>query len=197
LNISPIETHHLTFQIYMTTLRLILTSIALCGFAYTSVIYGIARIANPDQASGSLVSNSSGRSVGSRLIAQAFASDRYFHPRPSACDYNARSAAGSNLSPTNPKLAARAAEIIAVHRATKENPIPADLVTASGSGLDPDITEAAARFQAARVAKARQLDPSLVLKAITRAKRPLMERFGGPALVNVLELNLALDQIVH
>jgi K+-transporting ATPase ATPase C chain len=178
----------------MTTLRLILISIAFCGFAYTAAIHGFARITNPEQASGSLVKNPDGRIIGSRLIAQAFTSDLYFQPRPSACDYNARSAAGSNLSPKNPKLTDRAAEIISSHRATAEMPIPADLVTASGSGLDPDITEAAARYQAGRVAKARGLDPAVVLKAIDDTKRPLMGKFGGPALVNVLELNLALDR---
>ena len=179
----------------MTTLRLILLSIALCGFAYTSAIFGFARIANPEQASGSLVRNTDGKIIGSRLIAQAFASDRYFHPRPSACDYNASAAAGSNLSPLNPKLAVRAAAILSVHGASADNPIPADLVTASGSGLDPDITEAAARYQASRIARARQLDPAIVMKIIDQIKRPLMGKFGGPVLVNVLELNLALDAL--
>ena len=177
----------------MTTLRLILLSIALCGFAYTSAIFGFARIANPEQASGSLVRNTDGKIIGSRLIAQAFASDRYFHPRPSACDYNASAAAGSNLSPLNPKLTDRATAIPSNHGASEGNPIPADLVTASGSGLDPDITEAAARFQAARIAKARQIETAIVLKAIEETQRPLMGKFGGPSLVNVLELNLALD----
>jgi K+-transporting ATPase ATPase C chain len=179
----------------MTTLRLILTSIALCGFGYTAAIHSFARIANPEQAGGSLVRNPDGRIVGSRLVAQSFTSDRYFHPRPSACDYNPSAAAGSNLSPKNPKLTDRAQAIISYHRASAERPIPADLVTASGSGLDPDITEAAARYQADRVAKARGLNPAIVLKAIDENQRPLMGRFGGPPLVNVLELNLALDRI--
>ena len=179
----------------MTTLRLILTSIALCGFAYTAAIHSFARIINPGQASGSLVRNPEGHIVGSRLIAQAFASDRYFHPRPSACDYNARAAAGSNLSPTNPKLTGRASAIISTQQASASNPIPADLVTTSGSGLDPDITEAAARFQVDRVAKTRQMEPATVIKTIDETKRPLMGKLGGPALVNVLELNLALDRI--
>jgi potassium-transporting ATPase KdpC subunit len=179
----------------MITLRLTLASIFLCGFAYTSTIYGFSRIIDPAAASASLVKNAAGEIVGSRLVAQGFTSDRYFHPRPSACDYNARAAAGSNLSPTNPKLTARATEIISTHNATTDNPIPADLVTASGSGLDPDITEAAAHYQAERVAKIRQLELSDVLKIIDQTKRPLMGKFGGPLLVNVLELNLALDQI--
>lgn len=181
----------------MTTLRLVFTSIALCGFAYTVAIHSFARIANSDQASGSLVRNAEGVTIGSRMIAQAFTSDRYFHPRPSACDYNARAAAGSNLSPTNPKLTERAAAILSTHQPTAENPIPTDLVTASGSGLDPDITEAAARFQAGRVAKARQIDTAMVMKTIDETKRPLMGKFGGPQLVNVLELNLALDRITR
>jgi K+-transporting ATPase ATPase C chain len=181
----------------MTTLRLILTSIILCGFAYTAAIHSFARIVNSDQAAGSVVRNADGGIVGSRLIAQAFTSERYFHPRPSACDYNARAAAGSNLSPTNPKITDRATALISIHQATAENPIPADLVTASGSGLDPDITEAAARFQSPRIAKARQIDPTIVLNAIDETKRPLMGKLGGPELVNVLELNLALDRITR
>ncbi len=179
----------------MTTLRLILASIALCGFAYTAAVQGFANITSREQAGGSIVRDAGGGIIGSRLIAQAFTSDRYFHPRPSACDYNARAAAGSNLSPTNPKLADRAKAIISSNQASAEIPIPADLVTASGSGLDPDITEAAARFQAARVAESRQIDPDIVIKAIDQTKRQLMGRFGGPAIVNVLELNLALDRI--
>jgi K+-transporting ATPase ATPase C chain len=179
----------------MTTLRLILTSILICGIAYPTVIRSFARVANPCSASGSLIIGDKTRVIGSRLVAQSFTSDPYFHPRPSACDYNASGAAGSNLSPRNPKLTERAAEILARHPASPEKPIPADLVTASGSGLDPDITEAAARFQADRVAKAREMDPAIVLKAIDDTKRPLMGKLGGPPLVNVLELNLALDRI--
>jgi K+-transporting ATPase ATPase C chain len=179
----------------MTTLRLFLTSILLCGVAYTAAIHGFARIANPDQASGSLVKNPEGNIVGSRLIAQAFTSDRYFHPRPSACNFNARAAAGSNLSPKNPKLRERATDLISFHQATAADPLPTDLVTASGSGLDPDITVAATRYQAARVAKVRQMDPATIIEIIDKTQRPLMRKFGGPPLVNVLELNLALDRI--
>lgn len=179
----------------MTSLRLILISIALCGFAYTAAILGFARIASPEHADGSLVKSPDGRIIGSRLIAQTFTGDHYFHPRPSACDYNARAAAGSNLSPTNPKITERAKAIIAAHQASAEHPIPADLVTTSGSGLDPDITETAARYQVTRVANARQIDPAIVMKVIDATKRPLMAQFGGPTLVNVLELNLALDRI--
>lgn len=181
----------------MTTLRLIISSIALCGFAYTAVIHGFAHIATPGNASGSLMKNSCGQVIGSRLIAQSFTSDRYVHPRPSACDYNASATAGSNLSPKNPKLTDRAATLISTQHASSGRPIPADLVTASGSGLDPDITPAAARFQAARVAAARQLPLDTVLKTIDQTQRPLMGKCGGPFLVNVLELNLALDRLIR
>lgn len=179
----------------MITLRLIALSILLCGIGYTTIIHGFAKLTNSDQANGSLIRSTKGNIVGSRLIAQAFTSERYFHPRPSACDYNAAAAAGSNLSPLHPKLRTRAEGIIAAHQANDQRRIPADLVTASGSGLDPDITEAAARFQAERVAKARQLDPAKMMSLIDQIKRPLMGTFGGPMLVNVLELNLALDQL--
>lgn len=168
----------------MTTLRLILSSIALCVVFHTFNILSFADGFVPEIASGSLVTNSSGKIVGSRLIAQAFTSDRYFHPRPSACDYNAAASSGSNLSPTNPELATRALEIIAANPATPERPIPADMVTASGSGLDPDITLAAARFQLSRVAHARGL-----------AEDSVANLLPATATVNVLELNLALDRL--
>lgn len=179
----------------MSTLRLFFASILFCGIAYTAAIHGFARIANPDQASGSLLRDPEGRIIGSRLIAQSFSSDRYFHPRPSACDFNARAAAGSNLSPTNPKLRQRAIGILSFYQVSQAAPLPADLVTASGSGLDPDITVAAARYQVARIAEARKVDAAAVIAVIDKTQRPLMGTWGGPSLVNVLELNLALDQI--
>ncbi|MES2475955.1 MAG: potassium-transporting ATPase subunit C [Verrucomicrobiota bacterium] len=166
----------------MTTLRLILTSIALCAVFHSFHILGLAQAFAPEKAAGSLVTDAQGKIIGSRLIAQAFTSDRYFHPRPSACDYNARASSGSNLSPTNPALAARAGEIATANHATADTPIPADLVTASGSGLDPHITQAAAHFQIARVAAARRMPEQSVRRLLP----------SGP-LVNVLELNLALD----
>lgn len=168
----------------MTTLRLTLASILLCGFLYVPGILAFAKAVSPEKAEGSLVTDGSGKIVGSRLIAQAFTSDRYFHPRPSACDYNGQGAAGSNLSPTNPELTARAQGIIEANGANSSRPIPADLVTASGSGLDPHITLAGARYQIDRVAKAR----GLTADAIDALIPP------NPT-VNVLELNLALDRL--
>jgi K+-transporting ATPase ATPase C chain len=181
----------------MTIIRLFLACVVAIGFLYVPALLIFATIAAPEKSLGSIVNGPDGAPVGSRLVAQAFTSPRYFRPRPSAADYNGQGAAGSNLSPTHPALAARAAAIAKSYDATAANPIPADLVTASGSGLDPDITEAGARYQVARVAKARELDPAVILKAIDETKRPLMGAFGGPALVNVLELNLALDRITR
>jgi K+-transporting ATPase ATPase C chain len=177
----------------MITIRLTLMCVVAIGFIYLPAILGFASAVVPDQAAASMINGTDGLPVGSRLVAQAFTSDRYFHPRPSACDYNGKGAAGSNLSPTNPALAERAAAIVKSYAATRENPIPADLVTASGSGLDPDITYAGARYQAPRVASARKLPVGQVFATIDRVKRSLTGKPGGQELVNVLELNLALD----
>lgn len=170
----------------MNLIRLTLTSILLCGFLYVGTVFGFARTFFPEKAAGSLVADASGKIIGSSLIAQAFGSDRYFHPRPSACDYNAQGACGSNLSPTNPELRVRAEGIIAATGVDAGRPIPADLVTASGSGLDPDITRAAAMFQIGRIAKAREL-PSATLEG----------RLPAGPILNVLELNLALDKMTR
>jgi K+-transporting ATPase ATPase C chain len=168
----------------MTTLRLILTSIVFCSVLHTFNVLSFARIVAPEKAAGSLVVDAGGKIIGSRLVAQAFTSDRYFHPRPSACGYNAQASAGSNLSPTNPELAVRAREIIAATGATAARPIPVDLVTASGSGLDPDITLPTARYQVERVANARGLSADIIEGLLP-----------AEPLVNVLELNLALDRL--
>lgn len=111
--------------------------------------------------------NASGEYVGSRQVAQAFTQDKYFHSRPSAVDYNGAGAAGSNLSPTSPGITERAQEIIKKYGANAENPIPADMVTASGSGLDPHITLAAAKFQMPRVAKARGMSEASSGRSLT------------------------------
>ena len=125
---------------------------------------------------------------------QEFTQDKYFHSRPSAADYNGAGAVGSNLTPTSPKITERAREIIKKYGATAGNPIPADMVTASGSGLDPHITLAAAKFQAPRVAKARGISEAELEKIIASQ----VEYPGGvmrnEPIVNVLMLNLALDR---
>jgi K+-transporting ATPase ATPase C chain len=131
---------------------------------------------------------------GSRLIAQKFTRPEYFWPRPSACDFNASATAGSNLSPTNTKITDRAKEIIAQLKSGEGQLVPADLVTASGGGMDPHITLSAAMFQAPRVATARNLSADRVEELVREhTDSPTLAAFGGEQIVNVLELNLALD----
>ena len=170
-------------------IRTAVLSILLCCVVYTLVIWTIAQVFVPNSANGSLV-----KYVGSRQVAQEFTSDKYFHSRPSAADYNGAGAVGSNLTPTSPKITERAREIIKKYGATAGNPIPADMVTASGSGLDPHITLAAAKFQAPRVAKARGISEAELEKIIASQ----VEYPGGvmrnEPIVNVLMLNLALDR---
>jgi K+-transporting ATPase ATPase C chain len=178
----------------MTIIRLFLLCIVAIGFVYLPAMLGFAKITAAETSRGSIINGPDGKPVGSRLVAQGFTRPEYFHPRPSAVDYNAKGAAGSNLSPTNPKLTERADGICKSYSASRENPIPADLVTASGSGLDPDISIAGAIYQIPRVAAARKLPAETIRAVIDQVKRPLMGKLGGPELVNVLELNLALDR---
>jgi K+-transporting ATPase ATPase C chain len=170
----------------------------LTGLAYPLLVTAIAQLAFPWRANGSVVAVD-GRAIGSPLIGQAFAAAGDFWGRPSATapqPDNGLASGGSNLGPANPaELAAVKARVDALHAADPGNraPIPVDLVTASGSGLDPDISVAAAEYQAARVARARHLPLATVRRAIDAAARhPLLGVFGEPR-VNVLELNLALD----
>ncbi len=178
----------------LTTLKLIVLTSAICCAAYPLAVLALAHAITPETAQGSLVRDAEGRIIGSRLIAQGFTQPRYFWPRPSAVDYNAAGAGGSNLSPTNPELKVRAEEILARLGQEPDVPVPADLLTASGSGLDPHISEAGARFQAARVAGARGIDVSVIQDLIAKqAFSPTGPLFGKDRIVNVLEINLALD----
>jgi K+-transporting ATPase ATPase C chain len=170
----------------------------LCGALYPAAVTGIGRAVFPHQAGGSLI-ESDGKAVGSTLIGQPFSSPRYFWGRPSATTPtpdNAANSGGSNLGPTNPALLdAIRARVAALRAADPGNPapIPADLVTASASGLDPEISVAAAAYQAARVAAARGLPVEQVRALIDRHRQePLLGVVGEPR-VNVLALNLALD----
>ena len=171
---------------------------ALTGIAYPLVVTGIAQIAFPDQANGSLMLRD-GKPVGSALIGQNFTDPKYFWGRPSATTpmpYNAANSGGSNLGPLNPALAdAVKARIAALRAADPGNTaaVPVDLVTASGSGLDPHISVAAARFQATRVARVRQLAPDQVQELIDATSEATLLGFLGEPRVNVLRLNLALD----
>ncbi len=175
--------------------RLAAVFTVLTGLLYPAAVTGIAEALFPVQAHGSLV-RAGGRTVGSALIGQAFTRPEYFHPRPSAAGYDATASSGSNLGPTSRELAERVRQAIARYR--RENggyagPIPADAVTESASGLDPDISPANARIQAPRVAAARGVPVAEVLALVARrTERPWLDLFGDPR-VNVLQLNLALD----
>ena len=131
--------------------------------------------------------------IGSSLIAQPFVSDRYFHPRPSAADYKGDAASGSNLGVKNPALRERIVKAVGEIGATPESPVPADLVTTSGSGLDPHLSLESAEYQAARVAKARKMPIDRVRGFIDRATDRSGAIIGAPPRVNVLLLNIALD----
>ena len=148
----------------------------------------------PWKATGSLIRHDNGTTFGSVLLAQAFTQPRYFWPRPSAVDYNASATGGSNLSPTNPLLTERAKALIGRYGLRAGQRLPADLVAASGSGMDPHITIQAALFQASRVASARNLPLHRVSQLIEQNKEvPTLRVFGGAPVVNVLKLNVALD----
>lgn len=187
-------------SILRPTLAIFTALTLVCGIAYPLLITGIGDLAFPTLTAGSLVERG-GRSIGSRLIGQPFSSPRYFWGRPSATTptpYNAAASGGSNLGPSNPAyIAAIKARIDALRAADPGNtaPIPVDLVTASASGLDPDISLAAAYYQAARVARIRGLAPQAVHKLIEQTDKSQYFGFFGEPRVNVLMLNLALDTL--
>ncbi len=170
----------------------------LCGLIYPLVVTGVAQVAFHDKANGSLV-KVDGTVVGSRLIGQGFADAKYFHPRPSAAGtgYDGLASSFSNLGPTNPDFLASIEERVAAYREENSLPatqlVPVDAVTASGSGLDPEISVANAKLQADRVAAARGMAVADVLMAIDRHTNGRQWAIFGEPGVNVLELNLALD----
>ena len=170
----------------------------LLGILYPLAMTGIGQTLFPSQANGSLVRDRGGTVIGSTVVGQAFVTDRYFHTRPSAAGkgYDGLASSGSNLGPTARALVARIEPDIASYRAEGvSGPLPADLVTASGSGLDPDLSPAAALAQASRVARVRGLPEARVRALVTaHADGPLFGVLGEDR-VNVLALNQALDRL--
>jgi len=186
-------------QIYPSIMMTVLFTV-LFGLVYPLAVTGVAQVFFPKQANGSLIVDG-GRLAGSTLIGQPFSDPKYFWGRPSATSpfpYNAASSSGSNLGPTNQALLdAVKQRIDDLRKADPGNaaPIPVDLVTASGSGLDPHISPAAAQYQAARVARVRRLPPATVDRLIQQHTEGRQFGILGELRVNVLELNRALDQM--
>jgi potassium-transporting ATPase KdpC subunit len=178
------------------------------GIAYPLAMTGIAQLIFPAQANGSLIERD-GKVVGSALIGQPFADAKYFHGRPSAttdtdpndstktvpAPYNAQNSSGSNLGPTSKALIDRVKGDVAKLKAENNKPIPVDLTTTSASGLDPDITPAAAAFQIPRIAKARNVPESVIVELVEQHTTGRTLGVLGEPRVNVLELNLALDKL--
>lgn len=185
-------------KILLTSILYTIVTAVAVGILYPLVITGIAHVVFPKQAAGSLVYNTNGELIGSHWIGQAFTGPSYFHSRPSAAGngngYDPTSSSGSNLAPTSAALISR----IQAGVTTEQQPsgdVPVDLVTASASGLDPEISPAAALYQVPRIATQRGLAPEQVTVLITQHIQPRQLGILGEPRVNVLELNLALDSL--
>jgi K+-transporting ATPase ATPase C chain len=185
-------------SLFRPAIVLLLVLTLITGVIYPLVVTGVAQLAFPTQAAGSILVRD-GKSVGSSLIGQSFSDPKHFWSRPSATapqPYNGLASGGSNLGPLNPALTDGIKSRMDALRAadpTNQSPIPVDLVTASGSGLDPDVSLAAAYYQAPRVARERGLQPQAVLALIAAHARGRWLGILGEPRVNVLDLNLALD----
>ncbi len=182
----------------LPALRTLAVLTLLCGVAYPLLVTALAQVAFADRADGSLVRDDRGQVIGSELLGQSFTGDEWFHGRPSAAGdgYDATASAASNLGPTNPVLLAEVADRVDAYRAENDLAadarVPVDAVTASASGLDPDISEANARLQAARVAQARGLSTDAVLGLVRDHTHGRTLGFLGEPGVDVLALNLAV-----
>jgi K+-transporting ATPase ATPase C chain len=179
----------------ITSLLYTAITAVLLGIVYPLGVTAIARVCFADKADGQLVHNAGGEIIGSKLSGQAFTGPSYFHSRPSAAGtgYDAGNSGGSNLGPTSKALADRVAQSVVGEQ--NGSAVPVDLVTESGSGLDPDITPAAAFYQVSRVAKERGLRADAVQQLVAKEITPRQFGVLGEARVNVLDLNLKLDQL--
>jgi potassium-transporting ATPase KdpC subunit len=181
---------------FLIAVSFTLITTVIIGLIYPLVVTGLSQLLFPKQANGSLIIRA-GQVVGSRLLGQNFTGEKYFHPRPSnaGTGYDPTASGGSNLGPTNQALVTRVEQDVAKYQ--QQNPgatIPSDLVTSSGSGLDPDISPASAEFQIASVAKARGVTPDEVRRIVAKHTQGRQWGIFGEARVNVLELNLDLDE---
>ncbi len=194
---SHVQDALVVHSVWKTSILFTLVTAVLFGLGYPLLMTGLAHLMFPRQAAGSLIVQN-GQVIGSELIAQSFTSDKYFHPRPSDAGngYDATSSGGSNLAQSNAKLAQR--EQADIDKLAAENPgqpVPIDAVTTSGSGLDPDITPDNAYFQTPRIAKARGTTVEKIDQLIAEHIERRQLGFLGEQRVNVLDLNLALDNM--
>lgn len=174
-------------NIFFTSIRFFVLMSIVTGFVYPGLCTLGAKLLFPHQANGGFVKNTQGKVVGSEWIAQSFQSEKYFHPRPSAIDYNPMSSGGSNQGPTSKTLVSKVEERKAAGSA-------GDLLFASGSGLDPHLSPESAKFQVARVAKARAVDEGIISDMVQKHIESRQLGFLGEERINVLKLNLALDR---
>src|SRR6185295_19135580 len=178
----------------VTAVLMTIVTTLLLGLVYPLVVTGLAQVIFPDQANGQLIRRVDGTVIGSRLIGQPFSSPGYFRSRPSAANYDAAASSGSNLGSTNQKLIDRVkADVEKLQAENPGKPVPIDLVTTSGSGLDPHLSPAAAEFQIPRVARERGMSEAEVREVVAAHTESRQFGFLGEARVNVLELNLDLD----
>jgi len=185
-------------SVWRTSILFTVVTTVLLGLGYPLFVTGVAAVIFPHQAEGSLIKLNDGTVIGSELLAQSFTSDKYFHPRPSAAGngYDATASGGSNLAQSNKALVTRIqGDIDKLAAQNPGKPVPIDMVTTSGSGLDPDITPEAAFFQAPRVAKARSLSEDRIHQLIEQHITGRQMGLLGEPRVNVLALNLDLDKI--
>lgn len=181
----------------ITAFLMTIATTILLGLIYPLIVTGLAQVLFRDKANGQIVRRN-GEVIGSRIIAQPFSSPKYFHPRPSAAGngYDAANSGGTNLAPTNQKLIDRVnADAATLHQENPSQPIPVDLLTTSASGLDPDISPAAAEFQIPRIARERGISESAVHDLVQKHTEQRNLGLLGEPRVNVLELNLALDEM--